>query len=167
MSIGPVKGFGFGKAFTYDVGAHCHPTTGFQFFPAGVVADLHYLSSDPPMGMAYRIWFFHLGQDQAGNGWTGALGLAPLTGVEPHLGAFSKGRPLWIHRPCCSGDRSIGSLDSLSFGQEESHAWGQCRFTAQLIIHVKPDLFFLWFLLNWGGGPASPCSASGLPGSWL
>ena len=50
----------------------------------------------------------------------------------------------------------IGALghSSLSFSQEESHAWGQCKFIAQLIIYVKPGLF-LQFLLNWGRSPAS------------
>ena len=50
--MGPVKSFGFSKAFTYDVGTNCHPAAGFQFFLLLAVSDLHYLSMDPPMG-----WF--------------------------------------------------------------------------------------------------------------
>ena len=55
--MGPVKGFVVGKAFTYDVGAHCHSATGFQFFLPGEVGDFHHLSMDPSTGVAYRIWF--------------------------------------------------------------------------------------------------------------
>ena len=76
--------------------------------------------------------------------------------------AFSRDRPWCICRPCCSRDRSAGSLNGLL--SEESHIYGQCRFTTQLI-YVKPDLLLQF--LNWGGGPASPHPASGLPGSWL
>ena len=61
------------------------------------------------------------------------------------LGAFSRDRPWCIHRPCCGRDGSIEWLDILSFGQEESHIWGQCRFTTQLIIYVKPTHLFSFF----------------------
>ena len=109
-----------------------------------------------------------IGLDSSADGQAGMLVLAPPVEVELHWGPSlsSKGRPWWICMPCCSGDKSIGSLDGLSFSQEESHAWGQWRFTIQLVIYVKPDLF-LWFLLNWGGGPALPYPASGFPSSWL
>ena len=164
--MGPVKGFVFDKVFTYNVGAHCHPATDSHFFPLGVVGNFHHFSMDPPMGVAYRIWFLWpwLGPGSRWPGWDIRPGSSGRGGTS--LGAFSKGKLLWIHRPCCSRDRSVRSLDGLSFGQEGSHIWGQCRFTAQLIIYVESDLV-PWFLLNWGGGPALPHPASGLLGPWL
>ena len=155
--MGPLEGYRVGKAFTYDVGAHCHPATGFQFFPPGVVGDLHHLGMDPPMGVAYRIWFLWswLGSGSRWLGWD--LRPGSSSGDGNSLGAFCKGRPWWICRPCYSRDKSIGSLNSLSFSQEESHSWGQCRFTTQVIIYVKPDMFLVSLQLGWGPCFAMPC----------
>ena len=81
-----MKGFGFDKAITYDVGAHCHPATGFQFFLPGTVGNVHHLSMDPPREVAYRIGSGSsgLGWDWSADGWDETLGLAPLVRVELH-----------------------------------------------------------------------------------
>ena len=81
-----VKGFVFGKAFTHDVGAHCHPATGFQVFPSGALGNLYQLGMDPPTGVAYRIWFLWpwLGSDSRWLGWNFMPGSSG--GVEPHWG---------------------------------------------------------------------------------
>ena len=73
----------------------------------------------------YRIWFLWpwSGSGSRWPGWDFRPG-SPGGGWN-FTGAFSKCRLLWIHRPCCSVDRSIRSLDGLSFGQEDIHAWGQ------------------------------------------
>ena len=66
--MGQVKGFSTGKTFTYDVGAHCHPATGFEFFPPGEVGNLHHLSMDPPIGWLTGSGSSGLGQDWVADG---------------------------------------------------------------------------------------------------
>ena len=52
------------------------------------------------------------------------LGQAPLVGVELHWGSSLRVGYSVSIGPACNGGRSIGSLNSPFFGQEESHSLG-------------------------------------------
>ena len=77
------------------------------------MGNFHHLSTDPPTEVANRIWFLRpwSGSGHAWLGWGFRPG--PWWGGTS-LEAISKGRLWLIHWPCCSGDKSVRSLNSLS-----------------------------------------------------
>ena len=75
-------------------------------------------------------------------------------------------RPRCINRPCSSRGRDSVTLNGLSSRQEESHACGQGRFTAQLFIEVESDLL-LGVFFSQGRVSTLPHLIPGLLGSSL